>query len=409
MVIRQNIRCTICQRVYTLRISIGSGKTQQHSFKCEGCEQTLSVKFEKVYASAGFKNVEYGNCEGCDEEGVVVNLHPDFVIPADKVHQDGYFASFDLAETLNKHGLFEKFEEHAKSHGGATRATQGYYDALMQEKNIQDPADLFELGLKVMSLYASNKGDLAQGMVQVNASKYGLAERTTVAELLHLLFLSAGTANTRRVAAALDEAWTQAKAGNEGELQALWKYLQETHNDEIVRGALEMLSAFGKHYREFLPLKILIELDEAIPDDVSVSAIGFDDTKMMYGDAYEILTSGFVVPALLNNIIQGRSFGTFEQLNLAQYLKLDKAGRHICFAKNSILQPLYQGLENQIRNASHHKQIVLSPKTGRISYRAGKGDRRHYMTYATYLSKTVLVIQSLLGLADFLVQKRETQ
>jgi hypothetical protein len=66
VVVRQSVRCTICAEKYTLRISIGSGKTQQHSFKCTGCEQTLSVKFEKVYATAGFQNVEFGNCEHSD-------------------------------------------------------------------------------------------------------------------------------------------------------------------------------------------------------------------------------------------------------------------------------------------------------------------------------------------------------
>jgi hypothetical protein len=308
--------------------------------------------------------------------------------------------------TLDKHGLFEKFEQYAKGHGGASKINMGYYDALMQDKNIQDPADLFELGLKVLSLYASNKNDLAQQMLETNAIKYGLENDIKVVELLDLLFKSAGAVNARRVTGALDSAWAAAKASSELELQAAWKYLQEKHNDEIISGALEILSTFGRNYREFLPLKILIELGEPIQDDFSVSAIGFDDTKMMYGDAYEILTSGFIVPALINNVVQGRGYSTFSQLSLSQYLKLDKAGRHNCFVSNEFLCPLYEGLENQIRNASHHKQFVLSPKTGRISYRAGKSDQRHFMSYATYLSKTIRVVQSLMGLTLFLVQRR---
>ena len=48
---------------------------------------------------------------------------------------------------------------------------------------------------------------------------------------------------------------------------------------------------------------------------------------MFYGNAFEHLTTHFVLPACLNNIVHGRSYHTFETLTLPEYLNLDKAAK----------------------------------------------------------------------------------
>jgi transcription elongation factor Elf1 len=109
MILRQPIRCTVCGHRYILRISVGSGKTQEHSIICSECHQKLSMYFEKNYKNASFAGHKFENCEPSDEDiGDVINLHPDFVIPEDQVNNPMYFANIHAIQKLEKTGIFSK-------------------------------------------------------------------------------------------------------------------------------------------------------------------------------------------------------------------------------------------------------------------------------------------------------------
>jgi hypothetical protein len=62
MIIRQPVRCANCGHDHTLRVSIGLGKTQSHSFSCANCQQKLSIYFEKNYRDASLKIFKFENC-----------------------------------------------------------------------------------------------------------------------------------------------------------------------------------------------------------------------------------------------------------------------------------------------------------------------------------------------------------
>ncbi|MEH2482130.1 hypothetical protein V1282_005487 [Nitrobacteraceae bacterium AZCC 2146] len=402
MIVRQSVRCTICSHDHTLRIAIGSGKTQAHSFACVNCEQKLSIYFEKNYGDASFHGHQFENCEPSGREGTIVNLHPDFVIPADKVHKDKHFQSIETIQRLHRTGALERMLNSWKNDEASE---VNYKEEITRNKTAYDSADFLELGAKILALYASGKVEIAQDLLTKEAAAYGLPEGIIIDDILDRLFAVGGD-RAMRCRVALQDLWGRAKEADLEGAKSAWSYLEAEQNSELLSSFSGLVSSFSKSHRNFLPIMHSLRSFGSVPNDGSVSSINFDDTKMFYGNIYEVVTSAFIMPAVINNVANGRSFDRFERLILKDYLNLDKSGRHNCFANGSDLSILSENLDNQLRNASHHQAISIVSRTGRISFRAGKSSIRRSMGYAEYLEKTFLLFEVLLGLMHFIVGNR---
>ncbi|MGP4763430.1 hypothetical protein ACTXP8_27035, partial [Klebsiella pneumoniae] len=83
----------VCGRIYLTRIGVGHDSYQKHYFDCIDCEQSIGVA---VRANPPFAHIEaLENCTlgGFDDRKTIINLHANYCFPADKYHEDGYFAS----------------------------------------------------------------------------------------------------------------------------------------------------------------------------------------------------------------------------------------------------------------------------------------------------------------------------
>ena len=124
---------------------------------------------------------------------------------------------------------------------------------------------------------------------------------------------------------------------------------------------------------------------------------------MFYGNAFEHLTTHFVLGACLNNIVQGRSYDVFEKLTLQEYLELDKAAKAGPFQNNAPLSAIAEGLNNKIRNASHHRRVQFDANSGMIIYRPSKGGDYEVISYGDYLVLCNSILQKMAGLTCFVI------
>jgi hypothetical protein len=105
---------------------------------------------------------------------------------------------------------------------------------------------------------------------------------------------------------------------------------------------------------------------------------------MFYGNAFEALTSNVTVLACLNNIMNGRSYDTFDKMDLAKYLTIDKAKRGEPFKDTQPFFDFSRDLDSVLRNASHHGAMKIEQNNQIISYRSGGTGALRTIPYFRY-------------------------
>jgi hypothetical protein len=122
-----------------------------------------------------------------------------------------------------------------------------------------------------------------------------------------------------------------------------------------------------------------------LPETTAASSIAFADTRMLYGNLFEVLSSTSVILACLNNIKHLRPFDMFEAMDLRKYLTTNKARRGEPFRDNETYSTIMQFLDSTLRNASHHNAISIDHQSARITFRSGGSGAAQHITYADYL------------------------
>lgn len=96
---------------------------------------------------------------------------------------------------------------------------------------------------------------------------------------------------------------------------------------------------------------------------------------------------------MLNNMLSGRRYDTFQSLTLDQYRKLDRPARFGPFSDNPAFMAICAEVDNQIRNASHHGSFLFDQANQSVRYRTGKGGTgpERSIPYANYLERCVRI------------------
>lgn len=81
MTLRQYVQCLLCGKKHTLRIAIGHGSRQEHTVHCAECGEEFTVALDLDQENAGWEFHCVSNCDLASSGDVVVNLHPEFLIP----------------------------------------------------------------------------------------------------------------------------------------------------------------------------------------------------------------------------------------------------------------------------------------------------------------------------------------
>lgn len=93
MIVRYCISCVTCGCHHTLRINVGRNPYQEHNFGCWHCGEPIKIGMKVDYKNLSTQQLPVLNCVPSDEEGVIVNLHPELMVPGDLQGKDFVFPS----------------------------------------------------------------------------------------------------------------------------------------------------------------------------------------------------------------------------------------------------------------------------------------------------------------------------
>ena len=189
---------------------------------------------------------------------------------------------------------------------------------------------------------------------------------------------------------------------NSGQLTEFSTYYRQFRL-EREEAYFDIIRTFFLSYSEFEQVWLYVISDVDISDDSNTGSAAFDDVRFFYGIAFEMLSSHVDILAMINNILCGRKFDTFQSMSLQKYLKLDKSSRFNPFSLNSEFTRLTEEKDNSLRNASHHNGMTFDKATQVIRYRAGKGGQgaETHLSYHEYLVKCCRIFIQILKLLQF--------
>ncbi|HCR86396.1 MAG TPA: hypothetical protein DIV86_06930, partial [Alphaproteobacteria bacterium] len=122
MIKRYYTLCKTCKTHHTLRITLGTDNYQEHKFNCTNCAEeicvSIEIDFNKRLSIGGLpKHMRFtepysnfkplSNCEIAFQEGIIINLDPNFLISEELLHQDNIFPWMIEARKLE---AFENLE-----------------------------------------------------------------------------------------------------------------------------------------------------------------------------------------------------------------------------------------------------------------------------------------------------------
>jgi hypothetical protein len=151
-----------------------------------------------------------------------------------------------------------------------------------------------------------------------------------------------------------------------------------------LRQYLSIFSDYFKLYNQLSQIVLHSRIGEEDVDDKIVGSKSFENVKLYYGQAYESITSFFVVFACLNNIYLGRSYDQFQTMMLNKYMKdVSKEKRAKPFEQTKQFYSFTDGLDSTLRNGSHHASIWRDGE--KIFYRSGGSGAQREIAYSRYL------------------------
>ena len=172
---------------------------------------------------------------------------------------------------------------------------------------------------------------------------------------------------------------------------------------ERSRRYFDVLRDYFAGWSEFSQVHFAVAHGMPVAEGHVATTSAFQAVRMFYGNTFEVLASSADLLAFMNNVLSGRHWSQFQQIDAETYLKSDKAKRFDSFADRPAFINLCAERDNQLRNASHHGALKFDSETGLISYHVGKGNTGTLVTmsYADYLSRCSAIFFQTITLLRF--------
>ena len=249
---------------------MGHHPTQEHTFRCVGCGEyaTVLVTLIPERATCDIKCVV--NCEPGDAEGVVVNLHPDFPIPEDQLHQDLSFPWLGQLQDIGKaqEALLPEFKGFE-----SIEALERF------AKDVKGTAETWPIVKKAWSLTRSGRADLALPVLQ-QYKTHGYNEGPDLDSVLfHFCWalLRPGRLPLFQDA----NKWTAQVSNND---KAEFARFREHYRHKLFTESLDRyFDIFQEYFRDFgeyTQTLLLCQYDLPLPPDAAASSVAFRRTKM---------------------------------------------------------------------------------------------------------------------------------
>ena len=344
---------------------MGQGTYQEHEFSCRNCQEPMKVGMKVDYTNISTETLALENAEHCEEVGPapIVNVDANFTVPNNMIDEDvAFHRIFQMQELVTK----------AKERGPVPSVPIKKLLAGERPYRRPDYEDEWKHLRKAISLHRNGKEKLSQRKISEATKEY--YPNDPIAGVDDWMW--------RLSMQLCQPAYEQAFKDIMGEVSAIvkvndmspfWTYYQSNMREERAKLYFDIIKDYFDGYSDFSQVYNRVAAGLEVPDDHVATSASFDNVKTFYGDAYETFGKTVEMLALLNNLKLGRNFDQFENLTLKKYQQLDNSSKFNCFGLNAPFVAICTEKDGQIRNASHHRGISISPDKSTIEYRAGKG------------------------------------
>ena len=368
---------------------MGHDARQIHKFPCRGCNEEIVLRMDLDHANIGWEVACVENCEPIAEVAgaPIVNVDAIFVIPPE----------LQGVDTVWRFAYMHAMHEAAERAGSVVD-----WSAIPNEARNRRPyrppdyAAEWKLLRRAWSLAQSGNTDLSdQRITEASAALYPHDPLESLEDWVWRLGLFLTNPHYQPI---FDRAMrTIGTMDKPALLPDFTRYYEIVAKERAIR-YFNVLKDFFSGYAEFTQVYFFVAKGMPIPEGHQTTSIDFDTVKMFYGNTYENFTALIDYFAMWNNMLEGRPYDTFKEMNLDHYHTLDRPKRFNSFADNATFMAIYAEADNKIRNASHHGSFVLDQSKQIIHYRSGKGGTgtERTISYTSYLERCVrLFLQTM--------------
>jgi hypothetical protein len=385
MIVRYALKCETCQQPHTVRIGLGLDASQTHKFPCRGCSEEIVLRMHLDHAKHGWRVVCVENCEPILEVALapIVNVDANFLIPPEQQGVDR------VSPRLGQ--MFAMHEVAKQARSLVDMSTVPSTDRRSRPYRTPDYAEEWKLLRKAWSLARNGKTNLSEEIIAKGSAEF--YSRDSLNSLQDWVWRLALFLCNPSYEPLFDSIMKAIEPLNGSVL--LWDFRQFYKTVSRERGTryFTIMRDFFAAYGELGQVYFFASKGFPVPVDCHTTSTDFDAVKMFYGNIYEHLTLLVEYLAMLNNMLSGRRYDTFQSLTLGQYRKLDRPARFGPFSDNPAFMVICSEVDNQIRNASHHGSFLFDQANQSVRYRTGKGGTgpEQSIPYANYLERCVRI------------------
>ncbi len=369
MTVRQSIKCSSCEKIYTLRITLGHKEIQEHTFHCYECGELIYIKIDLDLKNALFKISEFKNCVTSKDEGLIMNLNPEAPVSKDFLHQDKMTPwMFDIINDFdlrNEKSIFN--------------ISNDVYQNITSGFNFNNWISI----KKCWKFYLKGNEKLLKKFLTNYDNKDNIEDGHFI-EYLYDFIISFYFPGKKGTFDKCLDLFNKCKKDNRDKL-ITYRKQGKTNFDDFIKKGFQIFSEYFLNYNLYEPVLLYLKNNIKLRDELIVTSVDFEKIKMFYGNCFEYFTDIIEVMVCLNNIAQGREYDTFEDLTLKKYRSLDKSSRLNPLKSYNFYNDFLNKFDNQLRNASHHGAIEYDEDSDLIKFVHGKGDTESTMSYLEYL------------------------
>lgn len=374
-VLRGYAHCEICGENYILRAGVGIEKSQSHTFDCKSCGIPISVIVRANPPTAHFEpeeNVIIDDSEG--ENAVVLNLHPFFAFDSKEIYAIMAFPSLLYCAKI---ALYLRVVPQQKTLDVALQ-----FDVPNASNLWNTVKNIFLLEERV----GQNKR-VIKAIEHYEKQRQKYFTETKVSNSQDVAFNFFDSLFYPRFEKLLDPAIELIYAIKRDHPQGFAEFCEFYSNHIKAQHSRQYFSIFSDYFKIYNQLRQMVvhsRIGDEDVDDKIVGSKSFEAVKLYYGQAYESLTSFFVIFACLNNILVGRSYDQFQSMTLNKYMKdVSKEKKANPFEQTQPFYAFTDGLDSTLRNGSHHASIWRNGE--KVFYRSGGTGAQREITYSRYL------------------------
>lgn len=388
MIIRSSYRCRTCGKGHTLRLGMGHETEHVYRFPCVECGEEMSVIMYVDYVKIAAWTEEVDNSEPTDEDAgcTIVNLHANFVIPEVDRHSDFAFPHMALMGEIAEKG----------ANAGTVISAREVMSRQNERPYRRPDFDAeWKMLKKAWSLHLRGKAKLAERIME-GASKefYANDALKDVADWAwRFALFSTGMEYEPKLRKAMDSIRVPL---NDGRFIHILEELNRTASDRAQQ-YFAIIREYFSAWSEFSQVHFTVASGVEV-QGLSAKTANFARVQMYYGNAFETFASMVDIFTMINNVLAGRDFDKLQNITLDQYRASDKGKRFDALSQNEVFASICEERDNQLRNASHHRELKYDQEAAVVRFKVGKGavGEVRELSYAEYLVKCARLHQQII-------------